>query len=138
MSLQLLFKNFFTVAHCLNAGVDSEGAVDRDYQLTILNNYINRLGAFQGVSKKDTVEIYGIKEDVTLIRLFHSLKELEVTSATFILAHKNPLRRIEDFSDSNRENIIVYQYVGQRDPVLHKSNNVPLEIYLERNNRWHF
>ena len=136
MSLLGLMKNYFTAATCLDAGVDIEGAVDRDYQLTLLDGFQNRRCAIQGVSKKDTVEIYGKKEDVTLFRLFHNLKDLPVSSATFILTHTNPLLQISDFSD--RANIIVYQYVGQRDPVLHKSRNVPLEIYLERNYRWHF
>ncbi len=135
MSLLTLFKNYFSVATSLNAGVDTEGAVDRDYQIQVLEDYKNRRGAFQGVSKKDAVEIYGKKEDVTLIRLFHNLKELEISTATFILSHKNPLRKITNFSDVT--NIIVYQYVGQRDPVMHKTKNVPLEIHLERNFRWH-
>lgn len=134
MSLTGLFKNFFSVATSINAGQDTEGAVDRDYQIQVLESYKNKRGAFQGVSKKDAVEIYGKKEDVTLIRLFYNLKDLEVSTATFILSHKNPLRRITDFSD--RQNLVVYQYVGQRDPVMHKTTNVPLEIYLERNFRW--
>ena len=134
MSLSVLFKNYFTVATSINAGQDTEGAVDRDYQIQVIGGYINRRGAFQGVSKKDAIEIYGKKEDVTLIRLFYNLKELAVSSATFILSHKNPLIRISNFQD--RENLIVYQYIGQRDPVMHKSKNVPLEIFLERNHRW--
>ena len=134
MSLHNLLQNYFSVATSANAGIDTEGAVDRDHQLTVLESYKNKRGALQGVSKKDVVEIYGKKEDVTLFRLFYSLKALEVSSATFILTHKNPLRKITDFTDMG--NIIVYQYVGQRDPVLHKTRNVPLEIYLERNDRW--
>ena len=134
MSLQTLFQNYFTVATSINAGQDTEGAVDRDYQIQVLNGYINRRGAFQAISKKDVMEIYGKKEDVTLIRLFHNLRELEITTATFIVSHKNPLIRVSNFSD--RENLIVYQYVGQRDPVMHKTRNVPLEIFLERNHRW--
>lgn len=134
MSLANLFKNYFSVATSINAGQDTEGAVDRDYQIQVLNEYINCRGAFQGVSKKDAVEIYGKKEDITLIRLFHNLKDLEISTATFILSHKNPLQRITNFND--RANLIVYQYIGQRDPVMHIRENVPLEIILERNFRW--
>lgn len=134
MALIHLLKNYFTVATSINAGQDTEGAVDRDYQIQIIEGYKNCRGAFQGVSKKDAIETYGKKEDVTLIRLFHNLKNLNVSTATFILSHSNPLRRIIDFND--RPNIIVYQYVGQRDPVMHKTINVPLEIILERNYRW--
>lgn len=134
MSLSSLFQNYFSVATSLNAGIDTEGAVDRDYQIQVIESYKNKRGAFQGVSKKDAVEIYGKKEDITLIRLFYDIKELEVSTATFILSHKNPLRPITNFND--RENLIVYQYIGQRDPVIHIANGVPLEIILERNYRW--
>lgn len=134
MSLRGMLRNYFTVATSSMAPIDSEGAVDRDYHLVVLSDYVNKRCAIQGVSKKDVVEIYGKKEDASIFVLFHQLAELEVSSATFIVTHKNPKLMITDFND--RANLVVYQYLGQRDPVKHMSRNVPLSIYMEKNDRW--
>jgi len=135
MSLSSLMKNFFSVATDQFAGVDSEGAVDRDYHLTLLTEFQNKRCNIQGVSKRDVVEIFGKKEDASILKLFHTQYNLDVKSSIWILTHKNPRKQITDFTD--RANLLVYQYVGQRDPVQHTRKRVPLEIYLEKNDRWH-
>lgn len=137
MSLRRLYKNYFTVVTTEFAPHDSEGAIERKFHFVPVEGYINVRGAFQGISRKDVVEVYGKKEDTPLIKLYHSFRELQVTSKHAILTALDPLQSITDFN--NTQNLVLLQYIGQRDPVQHKpSRRVPLEIILEKNHRWEF
>lgn len=137
MSLRRLFKNFCTIVSIENAPVDSEGAIERDYHWTLVPDYTNIRCAIQGISRKDAVEIYGKKEGVPLFKIYHSQRSLFITPKYGVLTYTDPLFQITNFDD--RENIVFYQYVGIRDPVMHKkASKVPLEFIVEQTHRWEF
>lgn len=136
MSLRSLLKNYFTIVSVESAPVDSEGAIERDFNWSILPDYINQRCAIQGITKKDVVEIYGKQEGVPLFKVYHQLRTFSFSPAFAILTAKNPLDKITNFED--RMSIRFFHYVGQRDPVLHKSRGVPLEFIVEENFRWEF
>lgn len=137
MALRDLFTNFFSIVTIEFAPQDAEGAIRRDFHFSVLPDYVNVRCAIQGVSKRDVVEVYGKTEDTPLFKIYHNQRQLLITTKYSFLTHANPLNKITDFED--KANIILYQYIGQRDPVLHKSaREVPLELIVERNFRWSF